>query len=378
MTFTTYMIILSIGIYGMNINGLSCMSVNVNGIGDNKTKNGRERLQRKMKYLNELIDENGLNVILLQELRIHHNANGSLNVNWKKQFPDYEFYSNDDKETGILVYNKLQHKEVKDIKFRISKDQWTTWVMICNNGGKNILIASYYRSPSGNGNTRDLTKEISVIKKQYKVESFIIGGDFNAHSGMWDARFNGDHSQNAENVIGFMEDNQLVCINDNTKPTHVRQRDRSSDGIVDILGYNSVDITFISQDLISISNGWTTNSNNVFNGDVNSENVDNCEMDSDWVANMSDHFAMIWRINCKCIDENKRMTWRLNSSHWNDYVSKLEMYMDIWDKKYKKIKRCIVDYEYFIDDLTDFMSKSIRMATRTTVHYKLKKKMWCS
>ena len=169
-----------------------------------------------------------------------------------------------------------------------------------------------------------------------------------------------------------MNENNFVCINDKNKPTHVRQRDRSCDGIIDILRYNSVDVTLISLDLISICDGWTTNSYNTFNGDINDENVANCEMDSDWVANMSDHFAMKWRLNCKCIDENKRLTWRLNSSNWDDYRIKLETYMVLWDKKYCNIEntRRINNYKEFIDDLTDFMVKSIRAATRTTIGIK--------
>ena len=317
------------------------MCVNVNGIGNNKTKKGRERLKKKIEYIKVLIVDNNLNCILMQELKIHHNANDDVCVNWERCFPEFEFYSKDGKETGILVHKRLQHKEVDDLEYRIQNDQWTTWVMISNSGGKNIFIASYYRSPSSNGNAKNIAKEINEIKLKYHGESFIICGDFNAHSGIWDARFDGAHDNVTENVIDFMNDNNLVCINDKDKPTHVRQRDRSSDGIVDILAYNSVDITFISQDLISMCNEWNTNSYNTFNGDINDENIANCEMDSDWVANMSDHFAMIWKINCKCMDENKRLTWRLNSNNWDDYREKLESYMVLWDKKYGKIEKIV-------------------------------------
>ena len=295
------------------------MSLNVNGIGDNKTKNGRERLKKKIRCIKNLIEEYKINIIMMQELKVHHNAVDDVNVNWKKIFPDFEFYSNDGKETGILVHKKLQQKEIDDLSVRIGNDQWSTWVMICNSGGKNIAITSYYRSPSSDGDTKEITKEINEIKEKYHIKSFMVCGDFNA-------RFCGVHDQITENVIKCMDDNQFVCVNDINK-THVRQRDRSSDGIVDILGYNSVDIVWISQDLIPICNEWTTNSFNVFNGDIDDENVANCEMDSDWVANMSDHFAMIWRMNCRCVDDNKRITWRLNSLNWEDYKQKLETYM---------------------------------------------------
>ena len=126
---------------------------------------------------------------MLQELKVHHNAVDDVNVNWKKHFPDFEFYSNDGKETGILVHKRLQHKEINDLNERIGDDQWSTWVMICNSGGKNIAVASYYRSPSGSGDARKMTKEINEIKLNYQIKSFIICGDFNAHSGIWDARF---------------------------------------------------------------------------------------------------------------------------------------------------------------------------------------------
>ena len=98
---------------------------------------------------------------------------------------------------------------------------------------------------------------MSQIKEIYKTETFIIGGNFNAHSGIWDARFNGSHDQATDNVIKFTDHNNFACINDENKPTHVRDRDRSNDGIVDILGYNSVDIVLISQDLFGIYSEWT-------------------------------------------------------------------------------------------------------------------------
>ena len=348
------------------------MSVNVNGIGNETTKTGKERLKRKIKYIKDLIDENELNLIVLQELKIHHKTDATINVNWKKYFPDFEFYSYDKRETGILVNNKIQHKEIKDLVKRVGENQWTTWVIICNRGGKNIAVASYYRSPSEDGDVNNVTKEVEEIKTKYKTETFMIGGDFNAHSGIWDARFGGNHNQVTENVIKFMNNNKLICANDNRKPTHVRNRDRSSDGIVDILGYNSVDIVLMTQDLIAIYNQWTTNSHNVFDGDIGSENVANCEMDSDWVANMSDHFAMLWKINCKCIEENKRMTWRLNSNNWDDYRQALETYMEIWDKK--QMVECrdndIGAIRQKIDYLTDLMAKSIRAAAKTTIGIK--------
>ena len=95
-------------------------------------------------------------------------------------------------------------------------------------------------------------------------------------------------------------------------------------------------------------------------------------MDCDLVANMSDHLAMIWKINCKCTDENKRVTWRLNSTNCDDYRQTLENYMVIWDKKVEQfeIGSDSINYKSFIDDLTDFLAKSIRMATRITVGIK--------
>ena len=238
-----------------------------------------------MRHLNELIDDHDLNIILRQELKIHHDSNKKINVNQKKHFPDFEFYSNDGTETGILINSKMQHQEICDLKNRIGRNKWTTWVMVCN--GKNIAVAFYYRSPSEDGNINKVVTELEQIKKIYKTETRIIGGDFNAHSGIWDARFDGSHDQVTENVIKFMDDQNLACINDNYKPTHVRTRDRSSDNIVDILRYNSVDIVLITQDLIRMYAGWTTNSHNTFNGDIDHENIANCEIDSDWVSNMS-------------------------------------------------------------------------------------------
>ena len=147
-------------------------------------------------------------------MKIHHNARNSVSVNWKRIFPDFEFYSNDKKETGILVHKKLQHKEIDDLSYRMGKNQWSTWVMISNSAGKNVAISSYYRSPSSNGDTNNMNKEMNEIRQKYLIESFIVCGDFNAYSGIWDARFNGRHDKNTENVIKFMDSNKFVCIND--------------------------------------------------------------------------------------------------------------------------------------------------------------------
>ena len=100
-----------------------------------------------------------------------------------------------------MVHKKIQHKEINDLDYRIKDNQWTTWILVCNRGGKNIAIASYYRSTSGDGNANDLTKEIKEIQTKYQIKSHMVSGHFNAYSGLWDARFKEKQDRIADNVI---------------------------------------------------------------------------------------------------------------------------------------------------------------------------------
>ena len=83
---------------------------------------------------------------------------------------------------------------------------------------------------------------------------------------------------------------------------------------------------------------------------------------------------MTWKINCKCVDENKRPTQSLNSKNWHDCRQVPETYIEIQDKK--QSKQCQQQQELeiikqVIDQLTDFMAKSICAAAKTTIGTKI-------
>ena len=101
-------------------------------------------------------------------------------------------------------------------------------------------------------------------------------------------------------------------------------------------------------------------------------------MDSDWVANVSDHFAITWNVNCKMKNEKVSTAWRLNSKNWDDYRSVLNGLMQFWRKKKNRFKlkqkldrnRNRIEIQNDIDDLTNLLVKNMRVSSKLTIGIK--------
>ena len=343
-------------------NFLKCASINVRSLAKETT----------LKSVKEFIHRNKCNLVLLQEIKNKHD-DSEVKVDWEDDFKDFKFISTHKHECGILVHERVQFTRIEKLQTVNFGNQWMTWIIVfCV--GLTILVGSYYRSPNprvanGHGEAKQadmrlIKHEIDEIRLKYKFNSIMIGGDMNVSSTMWDAGYTGTESQETKNVIDFIEQNELIICNDNYKPTHAKYN--VIEKIPSVNEYNVLDLTLVSNNLLDHCSDWTTNSYNYFNGEPNSESVKNCELDAKWLAEVSDHFAVTWNINCKIQELTDKYSWRLNSTHWNCYRDMMEINSLIWCNKFDKygIKNAP------IDDLTNELTIMMRESARTTIGIK--------
>ena len=294
----------------------------------------KESTAVKLEYIKNVIRDYNLNIIFLQELKIHHDSKKDIKIDWKKHFKKWKFFSDDKKETGILIKKEIQVTEVGKFKNKNKGNQWCTWIIIYCKGQK-IAMGSYYRSPSARKGNKEkkktladirlMTNEIAYIKQKHQVKSFIFGGDTNICSSSWDKNCDDSNINDVNELFEFMNDNDMEYINNNYKPTYAKKRDGK------IVKYKIIDLIFVSKNLQQMVSGYTTNSENDGNDLINSN------FDIEWVNNFSDHFMVKWNINKKINDDDKiSETWRLNSNHWNEFEFLLEsMITCITDDKIK-------------------------------------------
>ena len=165
--------------------------------------------------MKRVINERNLNIVLFQELKIHHDNVNAIDIDWKEEFKNWKVVI-DNNETGILI-NKIVAMSKFETKAKMKGNQWMTRVII-HYKGKRIALASYYRSPSKrkeneNSNkkqadVRKIQEEITMWKRKQKVHSIIIGGDFNMHSKLWD-KYGKDKRadrKHVENLIKLMDE----------------------------------------------------------------------------------------------------------------------------------------------------------------------------
>ena len=75
------------------------------------------------------------------------------------------------------------------------------------------------------------------------------------------------------------------------------------------------------------------------------ENLDNSDLDSNWITNVSDHFCVMFNINTKANNSDEiKQSWRLNSDKWdiidqyyNRCVQNWKMKLNILNYKLKQI-----------------------------------------
>ena len=313
-------------------------------------------------YIKNSIRDNSLNVLLLQELKVHHESKKSINIQWSKHFKNWKFYSDDRKETGILVRKDVRCTPVGKFNGKQRSNQWCTWVVAYCKDQK-IAIGSSYRSPSARYDKDDddrkkkmadirlMKQEIEYIKSKHKIKSVVVGGDTNTCASIWDKNSDDKNINGVNEIIEFMAENDLKYINNNHKPTYARKRNGK------IVKYKIIDLIFVSTNLYDKVSGYDISSNNDGNG------LENSELDIQWVNDMSDHFLVKWNINKKINDDDSvNETWRLNSKNWSEYTYLLESLIYFIDEN------CIKDKD--INDVVIYLTKSMRYCTKETVGIK--------
>ena len=77
----------------------------------------------------------------------------------------------------------------------------------------------------------NIKKEIEYIKKNQEVNSFIIGGDTNTCSSLWDKNYDDKNLNGVNEILDFMVENDMKYINSNNKPTYARKEMAKSQNI---------------------------------------------------------------------------------------------------------------------------------------------------
>jgi exonuclease III len=289
-----------------NTNGISIACLNVRGINNN---------DKKLKKVKKWINTNNFDIILLQEIIIHHESSKKVNIERiiDEFGGNYVFYTHNH-STGILVKNNIISDNIT-INSNLIGYHWSTWITI-KLMNRIIAICSYYNSPNNNNEINEnndnennnnsrilqLQQQIDEIKQLYNNKiSFIIAGDFNCNSSEWDS-FSDIYDENDElfnDIKNLIENNNLEIRNNSNYPTHCTKKYNK------ITKYNIIDLVLISNNIINKTNNYDTTSQMIY--EIDSENDNNIinnknelqqlQNDLDWINNISDHFGINFDLN---------------------------------------------------------------------------------
>ena len=338
-------------------NFLECLYLNIRGFGN---KNEARLRRNKFNELRRLINENNTNVIFLNELCTRHNNDSALrNVNFSDEFKNFNFYSTGN-ETGILIHKNIQQWKVTiPDNIKLKNNQWTTYCKVKLRNNKEILLCSYYRSPSINMDINNkgkadpllIDKELKWIKcNDNGWNSLIINGDFNIRDILWDAHCDDKNiDKYGESILKLCKKYNLYVVNDEYQPTHAKYN--KIDNFPHIYEYNSIDLTIISNSLNENIKDWKTNSYTIYNND-------NSVLDAEWVANISDHFAITFNINkpLSISKEGSKETWRLNGD-WSKYKYILQANLEEWWEIYENMQDNI-NIDYLVERFVHYIHRA--------------------
>ena len=284
---------------------LKFMHLNVRGF-------KKDTQKEKLPYLKTIVYGEDIKISSFCELcPLHDNITALKKINWKDEFPEFEFYKNrtdNGNETGILIYSNIEHEEfVVPKEYAINGNQWSCYV-IYKSKNKNILYCSYYRSPSEREYEEDeqildaeqadpikLLREINYIKQKRKIDSIIINGDFNIKSQIWDQFHIGKNNPLEESIVKLCEELDLKLINNENFATRAATVNRNNKK--EILGYSTIDLTLISNNLSNDVKNWETNSQCIYENMQNIQEYEQKKIDLWWLENISDHFLITFEIN---------------------------------------------------------------------------------
>ena len=214
-----------------NSNELRCLLLNMRGFGN---INEKRQLKNKFNKLRQVIYENKSNIIFVNELCTKHDSNKLDEINFNELFDGFKCIRTGN-ETAILIDHNIQNRVIEIPKnIKLNGNQWTVYTKITTRENKEILLCSYYRSPSRRPTDRSnrailadprlLKRELDYIKhNEGGWDSIIICGDFNIEHIYWDERADETKCDKyAKSVFKLMDEYDLDIINDRFKPTHAK------------------------------------------------------------------------------------------------------------------------------------------------------------
>ena len=300
------------------------VSININGLVS------KEETRKK---LNFWVEDNEPDVVCIQEWYLH---NGEEFPEFPIKYKGYSSFSTNNK-TAILYKDTLSvylHKGTG----KQHQGQSTDWVSIYSKK-KVVNIASYYQSPSAqfnkhfNQNLNELAKQIKDVERinslKCKEQYWVIAGDFNARSLQWT-----DSSNKKGDIVSeWIDKNKFTCIN-NGAPTHTNKT---------TLVESAIDLTLVSDNLVSLTTGWTTEPTEI-----------------------SDHYYVCLNLNFIPInDDNVYKTTYKFKNDWEtieNYENCLMSYLPAW-KSYALIHGNDIKY---LDKIVDYFQNVIKLAAAHT------------
>ena len=244
-------------------------------------------LNTNFQYLTQYLHENQHPLVCLT----------SLNVNWKNlpkitgyYYPPVFSCKNVDEKIGAAIYIRtdIDYMHQNSPIPKDYEDVYSIAVKIKVNNTLNINIVSAYYSKGPKDDN------IQWLRKLDEKENYIITGDFNAHSPLWD--HNASHTTNSKFVDNVL-DSGLMLLNDG-QITRVPDAHNQKP--------SAIDLTLMSPSL-AFDYQWYIESNNLG----------------------SDHLPIITIINEKLeipTDEDKVPKYRYNCACWEKYRRHIEIY----------------------------------------------------
>ena len=316
------------------ISNINIMSINMQGIySDKDTRN----------KLNNYLELYDIDICMIQEWYLHdRDVNAEfLNID----FTNYNARYNNNK-TLILI-----NKQLSEIKINVenidNEYMHTSWCAIKSKSNV-FAFCSFYHSPSDAEPPclDPLSYQVCKVRKQlskYNNIYFNIGGDFNAKNELWGSRGNDNRG---EEIMDWNAENDFVFINDGSH-THINR----TTGITDAL-----DLSLISTNTLEFIKNWRVD-NKLFKD-----------------HNSTDHFALIYEINCEIEVEKEviKTTWNFDENKDNEYKKIVKEYLKKWfiifnkyknDKKYiniltKKFQDCITSAAEKVYGLKKYSNRS--------------------
>ena len=292
--------------------GLKIVSINIGGLVSK---------EKKQKTLINFLIKNDIDILCIQEWNKQHSS-------LFRDFPMYHFkeyfnvFTNKTLETAILYKTGLK---INTHSMKTNKNDLLqrTWISIFSD--KNVLNLSsvYFGKHGETGNLNILKNDIKNLEKINikRKNYFMINGDFNGESELWDYNGNGSNAR-GEMIEDWLLDNKFTIKNNGT-PTHYNTTTKRK---------NAIDLTLVSDNIGSMCNYWYTSEESRRDNNI-----------------ISDHYYIITFISfnaIKLIDKPIISYCFENEDRYEDYIELVRQlligwtdYVAIYWKNIKKLNK---------------------------------------